>query len=388
MNKRIVLSIVAVGLGLGVVASGGFYYCSGRNTRLLEQAVEASKRGDHDVAFMQYRALAEWGFVPAQRALAKCYMDGRGVGQSYEEAAQILLPIAESGDARAQAWLASCYLRLGKQVEEVIPWLEKAAAQGEDGANLCLGMFYSDGYGVEQSDEMACEFFLKAAKAGNPEAQFKIASLYDDGIGVEQSNEQAIAWYVKAAEQDHVKAQVNLGFLYANKSQHKEAAQWFRKAAEAGVPLAQINLAKCYKWGKGVEQSHEEAFKWTQKAAEQGDIEACYNLAYCYAEGDSVEKSMEEAFKLWKGIADAYANDIQTGSAMVPWEFAIPTLYNLGLCYLYGDGVKENPTAAYIHIRAAADLGHSKATRLLKEIWNEDLPEPLIDISHPPTLLK
>lgn len=384
MNKRVIVSIVAMGLGLGVITGGGFYYRSGRNARLLEQAVEASKQGNHDAAIVLYRSIAERGYVPAQRAVAKCYMDGRGVEQSYEEAAKILLPLAESGDSRAQAWLAVCYLKLGKPVEEIYPWLQKAAVQGEDGANLGLGMFYADGYGVEQSDEEAVKYFRKAAEAGNPQAQFRLADCYEVGRGVEQSNEQAIAWYVKAAEQGHGRAQVNLGFLYANKEMYEEAVQWFRKAAEAGNSLAQVNLAKCYKWGRGVEQSDEEAFKWTRKAVEQGDnVEAYYNLAYCYAEGIGVKKSMSEAFMLWKEIDEAYLTDLETGSKIVPAEFAIPTSYNLGLCYLHGDGIEENSTIAYIYIRSAAKAGHPKATQLLKEIWNENPTDSILDVRPP-----
>lgn len=142
-------------------------------------------------------------------------------------------------------------------------------------------------------------------------------------------------------------------------------------------------MAKCYKWGRGVEQSDEEAIKWTHKAAEQGDIEACYNLAYCYATGDGVEKSMEEAFKQWKAIDEAYLNDLETGSETVPVEFAVRTFYNLGLCYLHGDGTQKNPMTAYIYIRSAAKAGHPKATRLLKEIWNENPTDSILDVRPP-----
>ena len=92
-----------------------------------------------------------------------------------------------------------------------------------------------------------------------------------------------------------------------------------------------------------------------------------------------MEQSIEKAFELWKQIDDRYMDDLETGRSTVPKHFAIPTMYNLGLCYLYGDGVQRNPITAYIYIRGAAKAGHSKAQRILKEVWNENPEEPLID---------
>ncbi len=107
-------------------------------------------------------------------------------------------------------------------------------------------------------------------------------------------------------------------------------------------------------------------------------MEALYNLAYCYAEGVGVEQSMDEAFKLWNAIDEAYANDLETGTSTEPLAFAIPTMYNLGLCYLTGDGVKQNPISAYVYIRGAAKAGHASAQQLLKEVWNEEATDALV----------
>ena len=378
MVKRVISSIVGIGLVLGVVAIGALHRMDSV-ARLLMQAEAAYNRQDYGEAVPIYQRLAKRGNSIAQRMLGQCYMYGFGVEQSDEEAVKHLLPVAEEGDMWAQAGLASCYLRLEKPFDEVYSWLQKASIQGEESANLCLGLFYAEGYGVKQSHETACDYFLKAASAGNAHAQYLLGIHYEGGLGVERSHEQALAWYEKAATNGHLDAQTTLGQIYLSKEQNEEGVKWTRLAAEAGEAVAQVNLAICYQTGQGVEQSDAEAIRWTQKAAEQGNVEALYNLAYCYAEGDGLEHSMEKAFELWKQIDDRYMDDLETGRATVSEQFAIPTMYNLGLCYLYGDGVQQNPITAYIYIRGAAKAGHSKAQRVLKEVWNEHPDDPLIN---------
>ena len=92
-----------------------------------------------------------------------------------------------------------------------------------------------------------------------------------------------------------------------------------------------------------------------------------------------MEQSIEKAFELWKQIDNRYMDDLETGLSTVPKQFAIPTMYNLGLCYLNGDGVQQNPITAYIYIRGAAKSGHPGAQRVLKDVWNEEPSDPLVD---------
>ena len=378
MKKRVVLSIVGICLGLGLVAGGGFYW-RGREERLLRQAFEAYYNEAYDVAIPLFNRLMEDGNLIAQAVLGDCYLKGFGVEQSLEKAVALLRAPAESGEAQAQASLAACYIALEKPVDECLYWLQLAADQGHSKANLTLGKIYASGSFGEQSNEKAFYYFSNAAEIGDANAQYHLAICYDNALGVEQSEAQAIAWYEKAAEQNFVDAQFMLGSHHLCNGNYNEGFKWTQKAAEQGSPSAQINLAKCYKWGHGVAQSNEEAIKWTRKAAEQGDVEALYNLAYCYAEGDGVEQSIEKAFELWKQIDNRYMDDLETGLSTVPKQFAIPTMYNLGLCYLNGDGVQQNPITAYIYIRGAAKSGHPGAQRVLKDVWNEEPTDPLVD---------
>ena len=87
--------------------------------------------------------------------------------RDYGEAAAILKPLAERGNARAM-------LRLGDQ--------------------------YLAGQGVEKNDELALRMFRGASDRGDGEAHQRLGDMYTKGRGVPQNNFQAYAFYVAAAQ--------------------------------------------------------------------------------------------------------------------------------------------------------------------------------------------
>ena len=60
--------------------------------------------------------------------------------------------------------------RHGAAPEKAIPWLEKAAEQGQARAQSLLGSCYRDGDGVEADAAQAAEWYGKAAKQNYPPA--------------------------------------------------------------------------------------------------------------------------------------------------------------------------------------------------------------------------
>ena len=60
----------------------------------------------------------------------------------------------------------------------------------------------------ELKDIIAC------AENGDDYAQFDLALCYSEGDGVEQSDEKAAYWYTKSAEQGNSAAQYNLATCY------------------------------------------------------------------------------------------------------------------------------------------------------------------------------
>ena len=307
-------------------------------------------------AVKYYQRSAEYGYTEAKVALGKCYLNGDGIEQDFEEAVR-LFRLANYCNADAQYYLALCYEE-GKGVKsiptEAVKWYLKSAEQGYANAQCNLGNCYSYGRGVTQSYTEAVKWYMKAAEQGLARSQYNIGLCYIKGNGVIRSYAEAVKWFRKAAEQGYASAQCNLGVCYKYGQgvgkDEVEAVKWYRKAAEQGNANAQYNLGVCYKKGDGVDKDVIEAVKWYRKAAEQGLAEAQSALGSCYANGRGIDKDYLEAIKWYRKAAEQGLAEAQ---------------YNLGVCYEYGMGVPRNENEAVIWYSKAAEQGHIKAkTRL------------------------
>ncbi len=67
-------------------------------------------------------------------------------------------------------------------------------------------MMYTEGQGVRQDYQQAFAWYQKAAEQGNAGAQNNLGLMYYNGKGVEQDYIKALEWYQKAAEQGDAKA--------------------------------------------------------------------------------------------------------------------------------------------------------------------------------------
>ena len=154
---------------------------------------------------------------------------------------EVLLPLAENGDAVAQYFLA---------------------------------LAYAYGKGIKQDDAQTFKWLSQSAERGLAAAQLDLGILLQNGIGVPQDMNAAVKWYRNAADQGLAVAQYNLGVLYEHGhgvgQDAKEAVRWYRGAAEQGHAAAQFNLARAYKSGRGVPQDDREADQWLRKSAAQG----------------------------------------------------------------------------------------------------------------------
>ncbi len=135
-------------------------------------------------------------------AAEEAYAKGR-----YSLALRLLQPLAEQGDARAQA---------------------------------VLGLIYYHGRGVKQDDAEAAKWFRLAADQDEPRAQFNLGVMHAEGQGVPQDYVQAIKWYRLAAEQGEARAMFNLGVSYAEGQGTDQnyilAYMWFNLAAPRFLP--------------------------------------------------------------------------------------------------------------------------------------------------------
>jgi TPR repeat protein len=123
---------------------------------------------------------------------------------SGEDAAamQIFEPLAKSGNARAQFWVADMYEHgygVKKNVPVALDWLKKAADQGFVRADARLGQIYLDGNETLQDFTRAKTWLTRAAMKGDAVSERHVGQIYAAGLGVPRDQIEAYAWYENAA---------------------------------------------------------------------------------------------------------------------------------------------------------------------------------------------
>lgn len=89
----------------------------------------------------------------------------------YVAAARLLLPLAQRGNAAAQALLGFMYANgqgVPQGYEVATFWYNRAAQQGDTTAQYLLGLMYDKGFGVPL-DEIAAHMWLNLAAAHAPQ---------------------------------------------------------------------------------------------------------------------------------------------------------------------------------------------------------------------------
>src|SRR5262245_59428402 len=102
-----------------------------------------------------------------------------------EEVARIRA-LAESGDARAPAYLGTMYAE-GKGVivneAEALKWFRKAADQDHLNSQYYLGIIYLNGAGTPVNLSEAVKWLRLAAERGHVKAQYMVSLAYGAGQG-------------------------------------------------------------------------------------------------------------------------------------------------------------------------------------------------------------
>jgi uncharacterized protein len=159
-------------------------------------------RRDTNGAYALLEASAQAGNVLAQFNFAQLIVQ-RDPGEAgmakaisyYERAANAGLADAQYAMSQMVANGAG-----GKKRDDAAArrWLERAAAQGFDTAELDLGTWLVEGRGGGKDAKAGFNWLRRAALGGNVAAQNRIAKLYMQGIGTDPDTSLAAAWYILA----------------------------------------------------------------------------------------------------------------------------------------------------------------------------------------------
>ncbi len=192
------------------------------------------------------------------------------LGQLHERAAQ--------GDAQAQFVLAIHYLHgrggAPRRPEVAVRWLQRAAAQKHDDAQLLLAVLHQRGEGVPADLGKAFQLARQVAERGHRFGMGMVAECYEHGRGVKPDPAQAVYWY--------------------------------RRAAEAGEPLAQTRLGYLYLAGRGVKPDRKQAVQWLERAAAQYHPPAFYILGFLHLGQDGGASDPVAAYQ-WLLMAERIA---------------------------------------------------------------------------------
>ena len=325
-----------------------FYYNMGDYKAALKYATESAEKNE------------KWGLT----VLGGIYLDGHGVEVDEAKAFDCYMQAASMGDEMALTQLGMMYVE-GRGVEQDPTqgyfWLNESAQKGHNEGMYALAFCYKDGFGVEQDVEKAAEWFKKSAEAGYVDAMLELANYYRESL---IDYDKAKYWLNQAAEQGNAEAMNQLGVFYSDTMcDDTSAVKWYKKAVELDEPNAFRNLALCYRDGKGVKKNEKKALELLAQAEKMG-IEDAQELikGMTKYDGDDIvnnanahyeKKQYDEALAMYQDAAQ-YGNP--------------KALYNIGLCYLYGFGVKKNVANAIEYFIEASHRAFPVAFQTLHDL--------------------
>ena len=358
-------------------------------------AINYLEKNDLEKALEHFHKSAQYGNIKSQYILAKCYMMGRGVQTNFELAAKYFQQAAMNGHIDSQHELGTLYLRLKKPME-AIHWFYKAAAQNFDNSiKMLLNMI--DDENIELSLSVL-EMFKNLATDQNSSIHNIAIHILTD-IAVHENRDIR-----KAAKKILLELKVELPFLaQIRMGLDDDALDTFIKTRDCAKeeleasmsttvdsPLLPVeeenicdqlqtsrlsiaNLSPCVEpseqeklidldsltsiHASGMsyleEKNYAKAIEQFHKSAQYGFTTSQYELGVCYMFGEGIPKSMSEAMKWFQKAAIK-------GHALAQ--------HNLGALYLK----LKNPLKAIEWFHKAAAQKYSLSIQNLINIIDED----------------
>lgn len=142
------------------------------------------------------RRAAGQGNTIAMRTLALLYMKGEIVKKDERKARIFCERAAKLGNCfgmylNATLFVDGHLLEREKVQVRMNRQIEQAAESGFVPAMMHVAYFYENGFGCEQSDKKAFEWYKRAAESGLAEPLFLLAQCYRNGLGTQKNMQQA-----------------------------------------------------------------------------------------------------------------------------------------------------------------------------------------------------
>lgn len=261
--------------------------------------------------------------------------------------------------------------------------LTKRAQAGDTQAQVALGRSLQDD-GIAADKAAGTEWYRKAALAGSAEGAWMLGSATMAGVGVARDVPAAIDWMRKSVaidqNPDHMAV---LAVALLSTGGMPEALQWAQKAADKGSSKGMEVLAMARLSGEmGVPKDIALAEKLLNAAAQKGDVDAELSLGQFYITGLFGRQDVAAGVRWLQAAADAgsakaagtLAYFLITGKQGVPVDaprgvalarkaMAANEMlghYAMGVAYVSGAGVAENPAEGWYQISLAQRMDNQQ----------------------------
>lgn len=332
----------------------------------LEKGTQYARSMRWEDSVREFLPLAQTGDARAQYALGKVYIDRKDIKvakSTPEEGVAWINKSAAQGYAPAESELGELYY-LGKIVRrdltEAMKWYRKAADQGHARAEAMVGVMYANAKGVPRDGAMAAQWFKRSAEQGYPLAQLWLGEMYADGSGVEKDDAQAELWIRKAVDNRNNIARYELAFFYEDKNPPDlvRASNLLSNAKVDSAQAAQLQLARFYARGT-IDSDVITAMSWRYRRSGQND--------------DQVNKWISSFFKVFPIMEHRWADPER---AIAYYQAAVSAgnlhaMVELSSLYWYSRGRYRNCGEAFTLAKTAANKGDPSAQLLLGRMYQE-----------------
>lgn len=127
-----------------------------------------------------------------------------------------------------------------------------------------------------------------------------VGKFYNEGFGCEQNDDKALEWYIEASQHNDINGHYEVGNFYYCDRNYVKTFEYIHLAINNGLNIALNFLAFCYKFGYGLESDYIKAYELYKTSSEKGFIPSQFELAKCYDSGMGTEEDKNEALKWYK----------------------------------------------------------------------------------------
>lgn len=359
----------------------GFIYLNNEELKDVPKAIEWYEKG------------LSLGDSSLNFDLAYVYLNDRFVPHDYEKGLAYLTDGVKHNDPESLYMQARIYEEGWYGIEpdekKYIHYLKKAANLCQDDALLDLGYYYYkkgkyddaldcfaqcelEVVGLYWAIATICEtkkadyknalfYYQMAMEMDFPDAIERMAEAYlGDELGLEKDEKTALKLFKRAAKLGNAAAQYNLGMAYACgyygvTPDKDKALHWLKQSVKGENPSACLQVGLYYYYTVKTETAYKKAFELFTDAYNLGENEAIINIGLCYLQGNGVKEDKKEAVKCFRTAAEKYSSGV--------------AYHNLGICYENGFGVRKDYKKAIEMYGKAVENGEKAGLEGIKNVY-------------------